>query len=147
MNKAIRYVLIMIISFSLIAVSKFLNSNYINDSLADNLFLIYIGIFTIHASTSAILISQLNILNQHKKINFFLTRDSIKDSFIEEGFILFSVIFTSIVKHSKIEFLNISEWKMIISCIQIFLLLTQLWIIYDVIIAILDSFKFTTSNE
>ena len=137
----------MLVSFFLVAISNFLESNYISVFLSDNLFLICIAIFTVHASSSVILISQLNILNRTAKIDFTPTIKSIKNSFFEEGLIIFFVIITSIVNKSGLEFISKEEVKMGVAFVQTSLIFSQLWIIYDILIAILNSFKFTSSSD
>lgn len=147
MSKIVKYIVVMLIGFFLIAISNFLKSSYINDFLSDNLFLICIAIFSVHASSSVILISQLNILDKSAKIDFSPTLKSIKNSFIEEGLIIFFIIIASIINKSSLEFASKEAVKMGIAFIQISLVFTQLWIIYDVLIAILNSFKFTVSRS
>lgn len=147
MSKTVKYIAIMLISFFLMAMSSFLKSGYISEFLSDNLFLICIAIFAVHASTSVILISQLNILNKSEKIDFSPTLKSIKDSFIEEGVIIFFVIIASIVSKSSLDFFSKEAVRMGIIFIQMSLVFTQLWIIYDILIAILNSFNFTASSH
>ena len=151
MERLIKIAIISIASFSLVALSFITKSTFIDEILFSNAFIIAIAIFTIHSSSSAILISQLNILNKQLKINFTSTLLSIKHSLIEDALIIFCILCISIVHNSTLlqdSFKeNISLLKGTSSFLLLALLTSQLWIIYDILIAILNAFKFDNSSQ
>lgn len=145
MGNLIKLPIICVISFALTALSMVVQSHFIDDVIFNSAFIISIAIFAIHASSSAILISQLNILNRQFKINFLSTLVSIKNSLIEDALLIFGIFFVSIA-HGGTFFV---EYSHVINSIMSFLLLAllvaQLWIIYDTLIAVLSAFKFDDS--
>lgn len=146
MENLIRWSIICIINFYITALSSIVKSCFVSDVVFNNTFLISIAIFAIHASTSAILISQLNILNIQHEINVSATLVSIKNSFFENALLIFCVLVISIL-HSRTIVVEYPQELInyILSFFLLIILTSQLWIIYDILIGILAAFKFNGS--
>ena len=141
-----KYTIMFIIAIVIILLSNITDSTYLKESFSKDALLLGGGIFTIHAASVGILISQLSLLSWREKHDFTNTVSSIRKSLIESIICLALIIMGAIFQYSKSCYLNnpshpLLNIKSISLIIQIVCISNLLYIIYDTINAILLSFK------
>lgn len=120
----------------LLAIFAYLtDSEYLTGFFAENAILLGIAVFSIHAASSAILISQLAILGKSLHIDFSPTCKSIHYSFIEALIWLVGIMICAIFAQS-IYIDRLLYSKLWIPAILLFCVISLLFIVYDVVKAI-----------
>lgn len=136
-----RYTLMLFVSIILYLIQKYFECNYIDLYLVQNSLSISLMIFTVFMSLTGILVTQLYILKQKLPIDMKCLSKAIHKSTIEYICILL-VIFLESNLFTSNKFISLYAYaKDYLVIILIWMLIIQLWIMYDFVNAICQAFE------
>ena len=146
-----KYSIILVISALLTWYASFLGSNYLEVFLLDNAILLAVTVFTIHAASIGILLSQLEIISYRTGLDFRDTIVGIRQSFVEFFILIFFMTLCLVALNTCVNKINnfisdIPYIKQVLVTLVTFSVIAMIAIVYDTSKAILRALEFLSNQ-